>query len=90
MALCLLNEISRNHFTTGGAIMVKNVGGVDQKIRLLLGILALGIAALAGLPTWGTIVLGTVGVIALVTGSTGFCPLWTVFGINTCSLKGKT
>ena len=67
--------------------MVKNVGGVDQKIRLLLGLLAIGIAALAGLPTWGAVVMATVGVIALVTGSTGYCPLWTLFGINTCPLR---
>ena len=58
--------------------MEKNVGGVDQKGRLLLGLLALGIAVLAELPTWGTVVLGAVGVIALVTGSTGYCPLWTI------------
>ncbi|MDT7042396.1 DUF2892 domain-containing protein [Candidatus Nitronereus thalassa] len=70
--------------------MNKNVGGVDQKGRLLLGLLALGIAALAELPTWGAVVLGAVGVIALVTGSTGYCPLWTIFGINTCSIQRKT
>ncbi len=70
--------------------MVKNVGGVDQKVRWLLGLLALGIAALADLPIWGTGVLGVVGVIALVTGSMGYCPVWTVLGINTCPLKRKT
>ena len=70
--------------------MEKNVGGVDQKGRLLLGFLALGIAALAELHTWGAVVLGVVGVIALVTGSTGYCPLWTIFGINTCSIQRKT
>lgn len=69
--------------------MVKNVGGVEQKVRLLLGFLALGVAALAGLPTWGTIVLGLVGVIALVTGVAGYCPLWTLLGINSCSLNKK-
>lgn len=70
--------------------MVKNVGGVDQKIRLLLGLLAIGIAALAGLPTWGAVVMATVGVIALVTGTTGYCPLWTLFGVDTCPLNKKT
>jgi 3-hydroxybutyryl-CoA dehydrogenase len=28
-----------------------------------------------------------VGTIALVTGVIGFCPLWTLFGINTCGLR---
>ena len=70
--------------------MVKNVGGIDQKVRLLLGVLALGIAALADLPTWGTVVFATIGGIALVTGGTRYCPLWTIFGLNTCSLKRKS
>jgi Inner membrane protein YgaP-like, transmembrane domain len=70
--------------------MEKNVGGVDQKGRLVLGFLALGIAAFAEIPTWGTVVLGTVGVIALLTGSTGYCPVWTLFGLNTCTLKKRT
>jgi len=69
--------------------MVKNVGGIEQKVRLLVGILAIGTAVFAGFPTWGTISLGVVGVIALVTGSAGFCPLWTVFGLNTCGIQGK-
>ena len=70
--------------------MVKNVGGVDQKARWLLGLLALGIAALADLPTWGTGVLGVIGVIALVTGSVGYCPVWSILGIDTCPLKRKS
>ena len=70
--------------------MVKNVGGVEQKIRLLLGLLALGITAFGGLPMWGAVVLGVVGLIALGTGMAGYCPLWTLFGINTCTLERKT
>ncbi len=67
--------------------MVKNVGGIDQRVRLLVGILALGIAAFAGLATWGTVTLAIVGGIALVTGLSGYCPLWAMFGLNTCHLK---
>ena len=68
--------------------MNKNVGGIDQKVRLIVGIVALAVAAVGGLPEWGMYVTGAVGVIALVTGSLGFCPVWTLLGINTtCPLN---
>jgi hypothetical protein len=64
--------------------MACNVGGVERPIRIVVGIIALGIGAFAGLSPVGTGVALVVGTIALVTGVFGFCPLWTVFGINTC------
>ena len=68
--------------------MNKNVGGIDQKLRLVFGVAAITLAAVGGLPNWGTLVAGAVGVIALVTGSLGFCPVWTLLGINTtCPLN---
>jgi len=68
--------------------MTKNVGRVDQAVRVIIAMGALGLAAVGGLPAWGMVVSGAVGVIALVTGSLGFCPVWTLMGINTaCPLK---
>lgn len=64
--------------------MACNVGGVERPIRIVVGVIALGIGAFAGLPPVGTGVALVVGAIALVTGAIGFCPLWTVLGINTC------
>jgi hypothetical protein len=64
--------------------MACNVGGVERPIRIVVGVIALGIGAFAGLPPVGTGVALVVGTIALVTGTFGFCPLWTLFGINTC------
>lgn len=69
--------------------MTKNVGGVEQKIRWVLGVVAIGVAALAGLPMWAAVVLGVVGVIALVTGSVNYCPVWSLLGVNTCPLKNQ-
>jgi len=70
--------------------MACNVGGVERPIRIVVGIIALGIGAFAGLPPVGTGVALVVGTIALVTGVIGFCPLWTLFGINTCPVtSGK-
>ena len=70
--------------------MACNVGGVERPIRIVVGVIALGIGAFAGLPPVGTGVALVAGTIALVTGAIGFCPLWTLFGINTCPVtSGK-
>jgi len=64
--------------------MKKNMGVTDRAIRLVIA------AVLIGLYFSGT-VTGTLGVIALVVGGVftlttlvGFCPLYTLVGINTC------
>lgn len=67
--------------------MTCNVGGIERGIRIVLGVVLLGIGALGGLPTWGMAVAYAVGGIALVTGAIGFCPAWSLFGINTCAAK---
>lgn len=66
--------------------MTCNVGGIERPIRIVVGILALGVGAFAGLPPVATALALVVGTIALVTGAIGYCPLWTVLGINTCPI----
>lgn len=59
--------------------MTFNVGGLDRTLRILVG-LALVAAAVAGtVGLWGY-----VGVIPLITGLMGWCPLYAVFGLKTC------
>jgi len=70
--------------------MVRNVGGTERVIRLVVGgYLVLG-AFFLDLPTWGTATLSVVGIVALLTGTVGYCPAWTVFGLNTCRINSKT
>lgn len=64
--------------------MTCNVGGIERPIRILLGILMLGIGAFANLSLIGTAIALMLGGIALVTGVIGYCPLWTLLGMNTC------
>ena len=64
--------------------MTCNVGGVERPIRIVVGIALLGVGAFAGLPPVGTSMALVVGTIALVTGAIGFCPVWTLLGIDTC------
>ena len=69
--------------------MMKNVGGTEKGIRLVLGGLVV-VALILDLPTWGTATLSVVGIVALMTGAVGYCPAWSIFGINTCQVNSTT
>ncbi len=64
--------------------MTCNVGGIERPIRIVLGILLIGIGAFGELTGAAMGVALAVGAIALVTGAIGYCPAWTLLGINTC------
>jgi hypothetical protein len=58
---------------------MKNVGTVDKVIRIILGLGLLALVFVGPQTPWGWI-----GIIPLVTGLVGICPLYSVLGINTC------
>ena len=67
--------------------MKQNVGGVDRSIRGLVGIIAIALFALGILEgTLGIVVL-VVGIVMLGTAAIGWCPPYSLLGINTCSVK---
>lgn len=64
--------------------MKANVGGIDRVLRILVG--AALLSALLWYPgdlKW----YGLIGLVPLLTGLFGFCPLYTLLGVNTCPLK---
>jgi hypothetical protein len=64
--------------------MKKNAGNVDRAIRVVIGL------ALIGLTVTGTIgVWGWIGIVPLATAAMGFCPLYTLLGMNTCPMEAK-
>ncbi len=67
--------------------MLRNVGGMERIIRLVVGGYVVLGALFLDLPTWGTTALSVVGGVALATGVMGYCPAWTVFGLNTCRVN---
>jgi len=67
--------------------MMCNVGTTERAIRIAAAVAFFLAATLAKLPPWGAGTAYALGAIALVTGLVGFCPLWKVFGIDTCSKK---
>ena len=62
--------------------MKANVGGIDRIMRILAGLVLIGLAiAGIGAPwTW-------IGIVPLVTGVFSFCPFYPLLGINSCPMK---
>jgi len=61
--------------------MKANVGFVDKIVRLVLALILFSLfALLPGDARW----LGLLGLVPLFTGLVNWCPLYTLFGINTC------
>lgn len=61
--------------------MKMNVGTADRVIRILAGLVLLSLVfILEGSARWW----GVVGLIPLVTGLVGRCPMYVPFGIDTC------
>jgi hypothetical protein len=65
--------------------MTCNVGGIERPIRIGAGVLAITAGLFGGLSgAMSGIALG-VGPILLLTGAVGYCPLFTLLGINPCT-----
>jgi len=62
-----------------------NIGIVDRIIRIIAGLILIGLAYTNTIGVWGYI-----GVIPLVTGLVKWCPLYTLLGIRTCPLQSNT
>lgn len=69
--------------------MKKNMGNIDKGIRIVVALLLL-LAIYMELATtpWSIILLVVAGVLVL-TSFLNFCPLYTLFGINTCKTEQK-
>ena len=62
--------------------MKLNEGSLDRGIRVVGGLVLLSLVFVGPRTPWGWI-----GVLPLLTGIVGFCPAYTLFGMNTCARK---
>lgn len=67
--------------------MKKNMGSIDRVVRSILAIVfaALYFTGIVS-GTLGLVLVAAAGIFAL-TSLVSFCPLYPIFGINTCSVK---
>lgn len=64
--------------------MTQNVGSIDKVVRTIVGIGLLSLLfVVEGNARWW----GLVGLIPLFTVITGWCPAYSVLGVNTCRAK---
>lgn len=60
-------------------ILVRNEGKIDRAVRVALGLGLLSLVVIGPKTLWGLI-----GLVPLLTGIVGMCPLYRLVGLNTC------
>ena len=60
--------------------MTSNVGAIDRIVRILAGLILIGLAASSTIGWWGWL-----GAVPLATGVVGWCPAYGMLGLSTCS-----
>ena len=67
--------------------MKKNMSTADRAIRILIATIIAVLYFTNSISGGIAIVLGIFSVIFVITSSISFCPLYKIFGINTCKKK---
>lgn len=65
------------------ALLERNEGKIDRGVRVILGLGLLSLVFVGPQTMWGL-----VGIVPLLTGLVGMCPLYRLVGLNTCA-KGE-
>ena len=63
-------------------LLPTNEGTIDRVVRVILGLALLSLLAIGPVPGWG--LAGLVGLVPLITGAIGSCPIYTMLGISSC------
>jgi hypothetical protein len=64
--------------------MTKNIGGIERIVRIVAGLVLIALAATNTLGVWAWI-----GVVPVATGLIGWCPPYSLLGINTCKNRNS-
>jgi len=62
--------------------MQVNVGNIDRALRIVAGLVLIGLTLAGTIGVWGWI-----GVVPLATGLFKVCPAYSLIGVNTCAVK---
>ena len=62
--------------------MKSNVGGIDRILRIVIGLVLIGLTVTGTIGVWGWL-----GIMPLATGAIGWCPPYAMLGWNTCAIK---
>lgn len=62
--------------------MPTNVGSIDRVLRIIVGLVLISLVFVGPMTPWGWI-----GVVPLATALIGYCPAYSILGMNTCAKK---
>jgi hypothetical protein len=62
--------------------MNRNEGSLDRAVRAIAGLALIGATLAGAIGPWGWI-----GVVPLLTAAVGWCPVYTLLGVNTCGVS---
>ena len=65
--------------------MTRNLGRLDQFIRIVVGLALVAFAVKDGTVALGYLAAGVIGVVLLLTAFFSYCPLYTLLAVSTCS-----
>ncbi|MDY7218411.1 DUF2892 domain-containing protein [Denitrificimonas sp. JX-1] len=63
--------------------MKNNIGSIERSLRIIVGLILVVLALFDIIGWWGW-----VGLIPILTGALGTCPLYSILGVSTCGGKG--
>ncbi|MDP2306474.1 MAG: DUF2892 domain-containing protein [Pseudomonadota bacterium] len=66
-------------------LLPHNEGTIDRTLRVIVGLVLLSLVFVGPKS-----LLGLVGLVPLVTGALGSCPIYTLLGIGTCPVNKST
>ena len=64
--------------------MKTNAGTIDRALRVIVGLVLIALTLTGSIGVWGWI-----GLVPIFTGAIGWCPAYTLLGMNTCPMKAK-
>lgn len=62
--------------------MDRNIGDIERVVRVVVGLGLLALVFVGPKTLWGLI-----GIMPIATGLSGWCPPYSLLGINTCGVK---
>lgn len=65
--------------------MTTNVGSIDRVLRIVAGLVLLSLVFVGPQTPWGWI-----GLVPLLTAVIGYCPAYSILGVNTCPANKKS
>jgi hypothetical protein len=65
-------------------ILPHNESALDRSLRVVVGLAVISLVFFGPQTPWGWL-----GLVPLVTGLVGSCPIYTLFGLSTCPITGR-